>query len=219
MREQQPGRDWDPADLAEVVTLFSKTPRPWWVAGGYAVELAVGRPFREHDDIDVLLLRQDQLAVQEVLAGWEWWAADPPSSLRRWLSGEVLPVGVHDVWCWRGPASPGRIQVLLAPDARDPLARQSPLPGGTDEHCSSAWKNGCAREPSRCHVVTHEPGAENPSCTRWSYCRPPARDTAAGSGSGTERWAWADVVGPLPELVPGPERRPEWWEAGGGDRW
>ncbi|WP_327378838.1 amino acid transporter (plasmid) [Streptomyces sp. NBC_01216] len=113
MREGQPGRDWEPAGLAEVVTLFSKTPRPWWVAGGYAVELAVGRPFREHDDIDVLLLRQDQLEVQEVLAGWEWWAADPPGSLRRWLSGELLPVGVHDVWCRPGPGAPWRIQVML----------------------------------------------------------------------------------------------------------
>ncbi|MFH8255203.1 nucleotidyltransferase domain-containing protein [Streptomyces roseolus] len=113
MREEQAGRDWEPADLAEVVTLFSKTPRRWWVAGGYAVELAVGRSFREHDDIDVLLLRQDQLAVQEVLAGWEWWAADPPGSLRRWLSGELLPVGVHDVWCRPGPGAPWRIQVML----------------------------------------------------------------------------------------------------------
>ncbi|MEU3197559.1 amino acid transporter [Streptomyces sp. NPDC006996] len=113
MREGQPGRDWEPAGLAEVVALFSKTPCPWWVAGGYAVELAVGRPFREHDDIDVLLLRQDQLAVQEVLTEWEWWAAYPPGSLRRWLSGELLPVGVHDVWCRPGPGAPWRIQVML----------------------------------------------------------------------------------------------------------
>ncbi|WP_282698372.1 amino acid transporter [Streptomyces sp. CC208A] len=113
MRERQPGRDWEPVGLAEVVALFSKSPCRWWVAGGYAVELAVGRPFREHDDIDVLLLRQDQLAVQEVLAGWEWWASDPPGSMRRWRPGELLPVGVHDVWCRPGPGAPWWIQVML----------------------------------------------------------------------------------------------------------
>ena len=42
---------------------------PWWcVAGGHAVELAVGRPLRPHSDIDVLLLRRDQLAAQHALA-------------------------------------------------------------------------------------------------------------------------------------------------------
>jgi hypothetical protein len=48
----------------------------WWVAGGYAIELAVGYPVRAHHDIDVLLLRRDQMIVQQALAGWEWWAAD-----------------------------------------------------------------------------------------------------------------------------------------------
>lgn len=112
MPDAQAG-DWEPADLVEVAGLFSKTPHPWWVAGGRAVELAVGQPLREHGDIDVLLLRRDQLVVQDVLAGWEWWAADPPGRLRPWLPGELLPVGVHDVWCRPGPGAPWRIQVML----------------------------------------------------------------------------------------------------------
>lgn len=37
---------------------------PWRIAGGYAIELATGRPGGEHVDIDVLLLRRDRLAVQ-----------------------------------------------------------------------------------------------------------------------------------------------------------
>ncbi|MCK9932767.1 hypothetical protein MXD62_37475 [Frankia sp. Mgl5] len=42
----------------------------------------MGNQFREHSDIDVAVLRRDQLAVRRVLVGWEWWAADPPGTLR-----------------------------------------------------------------------------------------------------------------------------------------
>jgi hypothetical protein len=104
---------WKPASLSEVAELFSACEAPWWVAGGYAVELAAGRALREHADIDVLLLRRDQLAAQEVLAGWEWWAADPPGTLRRWAPGETLPPGVHDIWCRPSAGEPWRIQVML----------------------------------------------------------------------------------------------------------
>jgi hypothetical protein len=112
-RIQTPLGPWEPADLKTVAAIFSATRAPWWIAGGYAIELAVGRGFREHDDIDVLLLRRDQLEVQRLLPGWEWWAADPPGTLRPWRTAELLPAGVHDIWCRTAPAEPWRIQVML----------------------------------------------------------------------------------------------------------
>jgi hypothetical protein len=110
---EAPWGPWEPAALSDVVARFSTAHVPWWVAGGYAIELAVGHSFREHGDIDVLLLRRDQLAVQEVLATWEWWAADPPGVLRLWRAGETLPAAVHDIWCRPGPSEPWRIQIML----------------------------------------------------------------------------------------------------------
>ncbi len=104
---------WDPAPLSEVAELFSRVRVPWWIAGGHAIELAVGRAVREHADVDVLLLRRDQLAVQEALPSWEWWAADPPGTLRPWQRGEFLGPGVDDVWCRPSAAAPWRIQVML----------------------------------------------------------------------------------------------------------
>jgi hypothetical protein len=104
---------WDPAPLSEVAELFSAVRAPWWIAGGYAIELAVARAFREHADIDVLVLRRDQLAVQEALTSWEWWAADPPGTLRPWRRDEVLPAGIDDVWCRPAASAPWRIQVML----------------------------------------------------------------------------------------------------------
>ncbi|MFE7332393.1 nucleotidyltransferase domain-containing protein [Streptomyces sp. NPDC057565] len=113
MRTETPWGPWDPAPLPEVARRFSVLHTPWWIAGGYAVELAVGHAFRDHADIDVLLLRRDQLTAQQVLAGWEWWAADPPGTLRPWLPGETLPPHVHDIWCRPGPGDPWRVQLML----------------------------------------------------------------------------------------------------------
>jgi hypothetical protein len=95
------------------MALFSAVRVPWWIAGGYAIELAVGRVIRTHTDIDVLVLRRDQMAVQHALPGWEWWAADPPGVLRPWRPGERLPSGVHDIWCRPRADQPWRIQVML----------------------------------------------------------------------------------------------------------
>jgi len=122
-----PFGSWDPAPLGEVVARFGGVRVPWWVAGGVAIELAVGRRFRSHGDIDVLLLRRDQLAAQQALAGWEWWCADPPGKLRPWAPDEVLPVGVHDIWCRPGPDAPWRIQVMLDESRGDEwVSRRNP---------------------------------------------------------------------------------------------
>lgn len=127
MRTETPWGPWDPPPLDGAVRLLAPLRAPWWIAGGYAVELAVGRPFREHADIDVLLLRRDQLEAQRVLSGWEWWAADPPGTLRPWRPGEILPAGVHDIWCRPGADEPWRLQFMLADtDGEDWVFRRDP---------------------------------------------------------------------------------------------
>jgi hypothetical protein len=105
---------------------------PWWIAGGYAIELFVGRHLRHHGDIDVLLLRRDQHFVHEVLIGWDIHAADPPGRLRRWEAGEVLPEHVHDIWCRENPSAPWRVQIMfdravgaLWVSRRDPQVRRA----------------------------------------------------------------------------------------------
>jgi Aminoglycoside-2''-adenylyltransferase len=104
---------WEPAPLPEVAAAFAGFPGPWWIAGGYALELAAGAPYRDHADIDVLLLRRDQLAAHAVLPGWELWAADPPGTLRPWPAGETLPATVHDIWCRERADGPWRVQLML----------------------------------------------------------------------------------------------------------
>jgi hypothetical protein len=116
---------WEPAGVEEVAAAFARHPGPWWVAGGVAIELAVGRRIRDHSDIDVGVLRADHLAAHDVLVGWELWAADPPGTLRPWARGEVLPREVYDVWCRPSAAAPWRIQLMLdESDGTDWISRR-----------------------------------------------------------------------------------------------
>jgi hypothetical protein len=118
---------WEPASPNEVRDLLSTVDAPWWIAGGWAIEFAVGKAFRPHGDIDVLLLRRDQLAAQHALPGWEWWAADPPGVLRPWATGEILPPEAHDIWCRPSADAPWRVQFMLdEADGDDWVSRRDP---------------------------------------------------------------------------------------------
>lgn len=96
-----------------VTNLLAGLQIQWWFAGGHAVDAFLGYHSRRHADIDVACLRRDQLAVQAHLEGWELWCADPPGRLRPWQQGEVLPSGVHDVWCRPSVNEPWRLQLML----------------------------------------------------------------------------------------------------------
>ncbi|WP_157249234.1 nucleotidyltransferase domain-containing protein [Nonomuraea typhae] len=104
---------WEPAPLEHVLGLFRNLAAPWWLSGGHALELAVGQAYREHGDVDISVLRRDQLAARRLLAGWDPHVADPPGSLRPWPPDEVLPERAHDIWVREHPGGPWRFQLML----------------------------------------------------------------------------------------------------------
>jgi hypothetical protein len=105
--------NWEPLSVAAVAELLAGVQAPWWIAGGWAIDLFVGGPGRQHADIDVLVLRRDLGSVQEQLRGWELHAADPPGRLRPWGTGEQLPPQVHDIWCRPSATSPWALQLMV----------------------------------------------------------------------------------------------------------
>ena len=100
-------------DPDEVAYLLHHAEVPWWIAGGWAIDLHLGRCTRAHEDIDVLVLRPHLPRLREQLAGWDLHAADPPGTLRPWPVREVLPLGVHDIWCRPTPSAPWCLQLMV----------------------------------------------------------------------------------------------------------
>jgi hypothetical protein len=109
-----PYTNWKPLSDVEVVSLFNNAPFKWFLAGGYAIEQFLGESIRTHDDIDVMVFRDDQLRLQHWLNGWELYAADPPGTLRKWVEEEYLPFGIHDIWGHRTGSQAWQLQLMLA---------------------------------------------------------------------------------------------------------
>src|SRR5207302_1649698 len=56
--------------IAEMAQRMEDFPHPWFVSGGWAIDLFLGRVTREHEDREVGVFRQDQRALREHLSGW-----------------------------------------------------------------------------------------------------------------------------------------------------
>jgi phosphatidylserine/phosphatidylglycerophosphate/cardiolipin synthase-like enzyme len=85
----------------------------WWISGGHALELHVGRTWRHHEDTDVGIVRDEAPRLREVLAGWEVWVA-AAGELRAWDG--AVPVAEHhenNLWCRRRPGAPWALDVTI----------------------------------------------------------------------------------------------------------
>jgi hypothetical protein len=114
---------WRPWSPQEVAQFFAPLAAPWWIAGGWAIELFLGRRTREHEDVDVQILRRDQQAVRALFGAWDMQAALPPPRdeiwpFRPWRRDEVLDPVIHDVWCRPTSTQPWALQLMIA-DTRD----------------------------------------------------------------------------------------------------
>ena len=58
---------WRRATPIEAAQWFAALQVPWWVAGGWALDLFTGTQIRAHKDLDIGVLRRD---VLEVLSPW-----------------------------------------------------------------------------------------------------------------------------------------------------
>ncbi|HLO14509.1 MAG TPA: hypothetical protein VK206_06760 [Anaerolineales bacterium] len=114
MHPEIPFSQWQPVSVPEIKQLFAEAPFAWGLAGGYAIEEFLGKSIREHGDIDIVVFRDNQIQLQRWLGNWQLYAADPPGTLRPWLTEEYLPFGIHDIWCHKMGADSWQMQVMLA---------------------------------------------------------------------------------------------------------
>ncbi|MEY8192214.1 nucleotidyltransferase domain-containing protein [Peribacillus simplex] len=55
-----------------ITSLMSGFNKTWFFAGGWAIDLFIGRETREHQDIEIALFREDQLYLKEYLKEWDF---------------------------------------------------------------------------------------------------------------------------------------------------
>ena len=103
--------EWSPLSVDEVSRLLEPMRRPWWVAGGWAIDLFLGRQTRPHADLDIAMLRGDELALPQALGGWD---------IRIAHDGELIPWNDaplarehHQFWLRSTPDGPWQFEVLF----------------------------------------------------------------------------------------------------------
>ncbi len=111
---------WQPWSPQDIAAFFAPCAAPWWIAGGWAIDLFLGRQTRPHEDVDVQVLRENQQEIRRLFTGWDMQAAQPfPPEwpFYEWEPGQALRPETHDIWCRPGTTAPWAIQLMIA-DAR-----------------------------------------------------------------------------------------------------
>jgi hypothetical protein len=141
MEIEIPYSKWEPITPQKAARLFAHAPFAWGLAGGYAIELFLGKTIREHGDIDVAVFRDEQLQLQQWLASWQLYAADPPGTLRPWREDEYLRFGIHDIWGHRPGAQAWQLQIMLnESEGSEWFSKRSPLIRGPRADLLAAYQ-------------------------------------------------------------------------------
>jgi hypothetical protein len=116
--------EFEPSRLLEVMRGFAA---PWWVAGGWALDLWLGRKTRVHQDVDLAILRGDQHKLYDALPDWELYYATPDHRLVPLRPGGWLEPPLHGVWARPAPDAPWLCEFLLNEhEGADWLYRRNP---------------------------------------------------------------------------------------------
>jgi hypothetical protein len=102
---------WQPVHPRDVRLLLSTMPIPWWIAGGWALDLFLGRQSRPHKDVDIGILRRDTGRLLTAMSGWEFFEAQG-GKLFGPLSGHVRK-DVNSLWARRSQTMAWGLELLL----------------------------------------------------------------------------------------------------------
>jgi hypothetical protein len=96
-----------------VRSLLQGCPFRWWIAGGWAIEVAGGAS-RHHEDTDVAVLKDDLAAVRRWLSAFHLWEAHD-GALRPLLPGHDPTPEREQLWMRRDANGPWLLDLVFSP--------------------------------------------------------------------------------------------------------
>ncbi len=103
---------WQPLSPEQAAELFEGFDRPWWVAGGWAIDLFLGEQTRPHADIDIAVFRDNQPALRAHLRTWDIHIAHK-GTLTPWMPDDWLQPPRHQFWARPSREVAWTVEVLL----------------------------------------------------------------------------------------------------------
>ncbi|MEZ4864214.1 MAG: GrpB family protein [Caldilineaceae bacterium] len=90
------------ATLHTLVADLAAFPHPWYISSGWALDLFLGEVTRHHEDVDIIVDRQDQLAVQQHMRDRQWqWLTPLDGKLEPWPPHMRLELPRHQAHAHR----------------------------------------------------------------------------------------------------------------------
>ena len=125
---------WEPLTTEQVTELLRGVAVPWWFAGGWALDLFMGRQTRAHNDIDVAVYRDDLDALRRRLGGWEIFIAEARTFTP--LPTDVpLRASSHELWARERGHDSWQLEILIEERRGDRWAYRR------DDRIGTHWKD------------------------------------------------------------------------------
>ncbi|WP_079510237.1 nucleotidyltransferase domain-containing protein [Mesobacillus jeotgali] len=82
-------------ECRKINSLMSNFKQPWYIAGGWAIDLYLGKITRQHGDIEIALFRDDQFSLKDYLKSWDIRKVED-QELKSWET-EFLAQPIHEL--------------------------------------------------------------------------------------------------------------------------
>jgi Aminoglycoside-2''-adenylyltransferase len=117
---------WRALEPASARHIMSVVDAPWWIAGGWAIDLFVGTQTRAHKDLDLGVRRADAARIIAALPAWEFFEAKD-GVLSRLARGTEPRAAVNSLWGRRVGEAHWELELLLdESNGKDWIFRREP---------------------------------------------------------------------------------------------
>lgn len=103
---------WTPAEVAQ---RLAGVDVPWWVVGGYAIDLHLGRETRQHGDLEIATTREGFSAIRTHVQDRYTLYAVGDGTVRRLAPADAYPKDRHQCWVLDERAALWRLDVMQEP--------------------------------------------------------------------------------------------------------
>lgn len=103
---------WEPFTPQQVAELMRGLDVPWWIAGGWALDLFTGRQTRAHADIEISVFRADEPKVRRHLRGLEC-SVVADGTLTPLATDGTLSASAHELWCRERGRDAWQLEILV----------------------------------------------------------------------------------------------------------
>jgi hypothetical protein len=106
------GQRWKATDPHRAAQWLKTSLHPWWIGGGWAIDLFLGETTRAHHDLDVGIFRTDERDVRRLFTDWEF-ASAHAGRLDPLSAEQTCPRISHSIWCRPAGADEWVLELVL----------------------------------------------------------------------------------------------------------